>query len=486
MSTLRDYQLRAIEMLRANIRNRPLLALPTGAGKTSVAAEIIRSATSKGRRCVFLVHRRELVDQAVDRLAQFDVRAGRILAGHPERLERPVQVASIPTLIRRAHWPAELVIVDECSHAVSESWSKLLARYQESYVIGLTATPIRLDGRGLGDMFGVIVEPVTTAELIERGYLVLPSVFAPPVDLANIRVKRGDYDVPQLAERMNRLVGSLTETWLKRARGMLTVAFAVNIEHSRKIVDAFNAIGVRSAHVDYRMGHVERARTLRHLRERRIDLVSQVQLLTEGWDMPELQCAIIARPTKSLALHRQMIGRVVRPPGPVVVLDHAGNHLEHGLITDEIEWTLDGATRRTSKAPSVRTCKECFAIIPPDAAECPACGAPLPERDVAPPEVDNPGELVAIDLAGAPRRGADMQAKQREYRSLLQVASARGYRLGWARLRYRDQFGTWPRLRELERAEYRCPEHEWEPAQYGPRSVTRCSWCFVERERVAT
>ena len=474
---LRDYQLNAIAELRRHLSDRPLCCLPTGAGKTSVASEIIRRVVNNGRRAVFLVHRRELVDQAVERLEQFGVKAGRILAGYPERRTRPVQVASIPTLLKRDHWPADLVIVDECAHAVSASWQRCLERYDGSWIIGLTATPIRLDGRGLGDLFGCIVEPVTTRQLIAQGYLVEPTVYAPPLDLSGVRVRRGDYDLPQITERMSKLTGSITETWMRHARGLRTVVFAVNVDHSERIVQAFRDLGVRAEHIDGGTATRQRARTLRKLRSGRLDLVSNCMVLSEGWDLPALRCAILARPTKSLALFRQMVGRVMRPPGPVVVLDHAGNHHEHGPVTDEIEWSLDTPERRAPTGGAVRTCLECYAIALPGATACPECGAPLSVRDEAtPPEVHAPGELVAFKPTREDRLAT--------YRDLVIAASVNERRLGWARNQYRTRFGVWPRgVRDIETELYRCPTrglHQWEVKEYGARRVKRCEWCYVE------
>ena len=462
-------------MLRARSSERPLLCVGTGAGKTTIAAEVIRRATEKGRRSIFLVHRRELVDQAVERLSQFGIQAGRILAGHPEDRDLPVQVASIPTLLKRKHAPADLVIVDECSHAVSKSWKACLDRYPPPViVIGLTATPIRLDGRGLGDLFGCIIEPVTTLELIRQGFLVNPRVFAPPVDLKGVRVVAGDYSVPELATRMSTLVGSITKTWQEHCAGQRTVAFAVNIAHSQAIVDAFRALGVRIAHVDYTLNPKVRAATLADLRDGRIEIVSQVQLLTEGWDLPSLQCAILARPTKSFALFRQMVGRIMRPPGPVTVLDHAGNHHEHGLVTDPVEWSLDTKRKKKSAIPAVRTCKECFAIIPATESVCPACGMENEPKETSVPRVENPGELV--ELQGM---------KTEFYRSMVQTAHRRGYTVGWARFRYKEKFGVWPRLRQIERDNYKCSAHKYTLKSYTEwKRVYRCEFCYDERPTV--
>lgn len=484
--TLRDYQQRAVDMVRARIHERPILRLDTGAGKTSVASDIIRRTVDRGRRAIFLVHRRELAGQAVERLAQFGVDAGLIMADEPEDRSKQVQVASIPTLVRREHWPAELVVVDECAHAVSESWARVVGRYlaqdPPAFLLGLTATPCRLDGRGLGSMFGCIVEPVSMRELIDRGHLVEPSVFAPPIDLSGVKVRAGEYDMDSLATVMEKFTGSITATWQERAPGARTVVFAVNVEHSMRIVQEFCKLGVAAAHIDFQTPKRERDSILRDLRAGVLDIVSQVQLLSEGWDLPSLQCAILARPTKSLALFRQMVGRVMRPPGPVVVLDHAGNHHEHGLVTDPIEWTLDD-TVRVNPAASVRTCMACFAIVPPWANVCPECEAPLGRgSDIAAPPVHAPGELVEITGHGAPVfERATKDAKEIAYRQLVVEASDRGWKLGAARIRYKDRFGTWPKLHEIERELYVCSGHEWERKEFGHRTVTRCARCFETR-----
>lgn len=463
-------------MLRERHAERPLLCLPTGAGKTTVAAEVIRSAASRWRRSIFLVHRRELVSQAVARLEQFGLSPGVIAAGWPEQRDRQVQVSCIPSLVRRDHWPADVVIVDECAHAISESWNKVLNRYSESCIIGLTATPCRLDGRGLGDQFGCIIEPVTTQELVDQGHLIAPRVFAPPVDLTKLPKRGGDYALPDLYERMVGLTASITDMWMKHAQGMKTVAFAVNVDHSQRIVEAFCDLGVNAAHIDGGTANRERDAALSDLRSGALDLVSNCMVLSEGWDLPDLQCAILARPTKSLALYRQMVGRVMRPPGPVIVLDHAGSHHEHGPVTDEIEWSLDAKIKRAA-APGLRTCVECFAILPPESEVCPCCGAELKqEQDIAPPGVDNPGELVEVT-----NRRTTKEEKAAYHRLNVKTALDKGYSIGWARYRYKDKFGVWPRLRDVEREAYDCPGHRYTPVQRGPRRARRCEFCYDER-----
>lgn len=480
---LRPYQQRAVDEVRVALADHRavVLALQVGGGKTVVACEMIRLALQRGRRALFVVHRIELVQQARERLARFGINAGIIKAGITAAPARPVQVACVPTLIRRRFPAADLVIFDETHHVVSGSWLRVLHHYREAgaWVVGITATPVRLDGRGLGEAFSTIVEPVTTRELIDGGFLLEPIVYAPPVDLAGLRVTKGDYALPELAERMTKLCGNLVDHWMEHGRGRPTVAFAVNIEHSRRIEEAFLEAGVKITHVDGKSAFRDRMAANRALRTGELEIVTQCQLWTEGVDIPELGCLVIARPTKSLGLHRQMIGRVMRTsPGKLdcVVLDHAGNHHKHGAITAPVEWSLDEKKRRQRTTAGCRTCLNCYAVLPPMATECPQCGAPVERRaDADLPPVDAPGQLVRF--LGPTSSPAE---KAQEYRRLVETASVKGYRLGWARRQYQERFLTWPRLSEIEAEVYRCSGHEWEVREYGPKKVKRCVRCYEE------
>lgn len=465
-----------------------ILALQTGGGKTVIACDIIKRVIESSRRAMFVVHRVELVEQAVERLQAFGIKPGVIKAGYKEHRERPIQVACVPTLVRR-HFPdADLVIFDECHHGVSPSWFRVLDHYREigAWVLGITATPQRLDGKPLGDAFDAIVEPVTTRDLINQGHLIEPTVFAPPVDLEGVKTRMGDYSLPELAEKVSPLTGHLTRTWAERAKGIRTLAFAVNVRHSLLLRDEFEAVGARVVHVDGKSSSKERRSANERLRSGELDVVTQCQLWTEGVDIPELGCLVIARPTQSLSLHRQMIGRVMRTaPGKsnAIVLDHAGNTLRHGLITEEIEWSLDGIPKKDSEAPPVKTCKECFAIIPLGAVACPECGWVRDETpDVVPPRVDNPGKLIRIDMTPVQR---SLREKQVAYIRMVRDASMYGYKLGQARVRYKEQFGSWPKMREIERANYRCREHVWEEKEFGAVRVRRCERCYVDQKEAA-
>jgi DNA repair protein RadD len=473
---LRPYQQRAIELLYEHRAGRPLLALATGAGKTVCFAHVVRQFASQGCRALVVAHRRELIHQAHARLAALGIDAGLILAGERPS-DRAVQVASIQTLARRDPPAAELVVVDEAHHAVGASYQRLLETYPRSWIIGATATPFRLDGRGLGAIFTAIVAPVTVQELVDAGTLIAPTVYAPASpDLAGVRTVAGDFDGEQIAERMSGLTGNVVEHWLRLSPGRRTVAFAVNVDHSRAIVARFQAAGVAAAHLDGSSTTQERESVLADLRAGRITLVSNCNLFGEGWDLPALETAILARPTKSLCLHLQQVGRVMRAAEGkrgALVLDHAGNTHRHGLVTDPIEFSLDARVRKESAA-SHRTCRSCYAIVELAATSCPQCGASFAAADlITPVPSEAKGELVPITRVD----------KEAEYRVLVLHASAKRLKLGWARNAYRAKFQVWPRgFKDID-ALYECPEHDPEvkPWPIG----TRCKRCLRSLPRSA-
>ena len=485
---LRDYQERAITLVRECWRERPILMLPTGAGKTVVASAMIHAAVKKGRRVLFLVHRRELVRQAVTRLADWGIDAGVLAAGWKPSAS-PVQVASIQTLSRRGvRLLAGLVVVDECQHVRAKTWEEILDDYAKSgaCTVGLSATPYRLDGRGLGHTFGRIVNPVTVQQLCDEGVLIEPRVFAPPgPDLKGVHKRGGEYVLSELAERMEKLEGNIIDHWLQIAKGMRTVVFAVDIQHSRQLVDRFNEAGVRAAHVDGTFSAGERDAVLDALAAGDLDLVSNCMVLGEGWDLPALECAVLARPTASLALHRQQIGRIMRAaPGKegALVLDHAGNTLRHGRVTDEVEVSLDDRAKRDA-ALAIKTCPMCFYVCLSTAKECPECGHEFSADTERERPKESDGKLVEL--------GKREHATQ-VYRDLVRKASRWGNRIGWARYKYKSGHGFWPSDRrglgrgaaKIEADEYSCRGYEAKSRQYGGEVCGRCFRREEQHERV--
>jgi DNA repair protein RadD len=325
--TLRGYQVDVIADVEREIEagnRRILLVMPTGGGKTIVAGEIIQHYVRRYRPVLVLAHRLEILTQTSTKLHVRNIAHGIIKAGFSPRPMERVQLASVQTLWVRAmrseamRLPlADLVIIDEAHHATAHTWRKLIEAYPDAVLIGLTATPCRGDGRGLGGIFTGMIECPQVGELIAQGYLVKTRVYAPiDPDLTGVRTVAGDYVESQLADRMDvaKLVGDIVVHWHKFGERRKTVAFAVNVAHSLHLRDEFVRSGVRCEHLDGETEKDERDAILARLASGETELVSNCSVLTEGWDLPAVGCAILARPTKKMGLYRQMIGRVLRPP----------------------------------------------------------------------------------------------------------------------------------------------------------------------------
>lgn len=439
---------------------RVLLVAPTASGKTVIAAAMIDGAAADGRNILVIAHRREIVAQTVAKLAAAGVEAGVIQAGCQHQPELSVQVASIQTLharairgSRMAMPPADLLVIDEAHHARAATYQATIDAYPEAIVIGLTATPCRQDGKGLGEIFQSLVECPQVAELVAQGFLVPSQVYAPSTpDLTGVRVERGDYVEAQLAERVNtaELVGDIVTHRLKLGGSRPTVCFATGINHSRHIRDQFREAGVVAEHIDGSTPIDQRDEILRGLASGAVEVVSNCQVLTEGWDCPDIGCLILARPTRSLGLFRQMIGRALRPaPGKVdaIILDHSGSVFIHGLPDDDLAWSLDEDTRAVNRTQAARAagaagsaltdCPQCHAVRL-RGRECVVCGwQPAPKF----PTIDTAGHLglVQRDRKAILAYGTDAE-RQRFYRQLLGVAQGRGYSPGFAFYKFQEKF----------------------------------------------
>jgi DNA repair protein RadD len=414
---LRPYQLDAIESARQEIRGgakKVLLIMPTGGGKTVVFSHVVQSAVSKGSRALVIAHRRELVDQASKKLNAFGVQHGIIQAGFPRALHRPVQVASIQTLMRNPGQltRVDLLVVDECHHiTTTNGYAELLKLFPNALVLGVTATPWRLDGRGLADVFESHVVACTPRELRDEGFLVPVGGWEyEGIDTSTARVKGGDFVASdmQASASSKRVVGDVVSEYLLHANGARAVLFALNVEHSKLMVEAFRAAGVAAEHVDGEMGTAERDAVLARLRSGVTRVVCNCNVLTEGFDCPELECCILARPTLSTALFLQMVGRVLRPsPGKAIarIHDHAGCLAAHGHPYADRDYSptltaraprkkAEGSTPAESRCPA---CKSVVARWP-----CDACGyAPKPQDLQVQYEIQEAARRRAIENDGS-------------------------------------------------------------------------------------
>jgi hypothetical protein len=429
----------------------------------------IREEVEVGRHVLLLVHRRELLIQAQRRLFAAGVDAGIIAAGHTPRPGAMVQIAMVQTLHARAVRssamslpPADVIIVDEAHHVVAGTWRKIVEAYPAATVLGYTATPIRGDNRGLGGVFEQLVQGPSIPALIAAGHLVRARIFAPYVpDLQGVRTLGGDYNEGQLADHMNRpeLVGDILVHWHRHAHGHCTVAFAVNRAHGIAIRDEFLKGGVLAEYLDGTTPTEERDAILARLASGQTEIVVNVGVLTEGWDLPGLKAIILARPTKSLGLYLQIVGRGRRPaPGKefCTILDHSGSSLKHGLVDVEpIPWSLApdrgidrdfSSSKGNPAARKLMTCPECTAIYW-SGHPCGVCGWRPRTKPKAVPVRE--GDLAELGRDRAARRLAPTESERAQWHGMLcWIARERGYQPGWTAHKYREKFNAWPSVRE--------------------------------------
>lgn len=394
--TLRPYQSAALDSLRALVRRgvrRICVVLPTGGGKTVLFSHLIASFLQRSQQPVIvIVHRRELVDQTLAKLSAVGVSAGVVMGSDRRAAASPVQVCSVQTLQRRLDHlpPAGLVIYDECHHAAAAGSREVLARYPDALLLGFTATPWRADALGLADVFDDSVLAATPRELQALGALVQcdPYAYDAP-DLHDVPMVAGDYSPKALGEACNTsvLVGSVVSEYQAHTPGRRAIVFPVNCDHSRALVAEFTAAGISSRHIDWSTPADERSASLRGLADGSVLVVSSVGVLTEGFDCPAAEVAILARPTQSLSLYLQMVGRVLRPSpgkGSAVVNDHAGNVFRFGFPEDDRDYSLTATPQRIL---DVWSCTDCHALVSRWTRDglCPKCGSlqhlPAVERE---------------------------------------------------------------------------------------------------------
>ncbi len=447
MFDLRPYQQAAVDGVRDSFRSgrrRPLLVAPTGSGKTVIFSYVTASAAAKGNRTLILVHRAELLEQCHRSLSQMDVPHGLIASGLTPDRSQLTQIASVQTLVRRFDRVVapDLIVIDEAHHATAGAWASVLAQYPNARVLGVTATPQRLDGKGLGQVFDDLIRGPEVTKLIDEGYLCKPVYYAPKtVDLTGVHMVAGDYNRAEVAERMDRptITGDAVIHYRKYAEGQPCIVFCTGIKHAEHVAQAFNASGYRFKVIDGTLAKEERARRVLDLSSGALQGLVSVDIVSEGFDLPCVSTAILLRPTASLSLHLQQIGRVLRPsPGKqrAVILDHVGNCRRHGLAEELRDWSLDGIRKRGKRGPQddvadTRQCPECFAVHTPS-PQCPQCLHVYEIKDRIPDVVD--GELEELKAREAIRGRKREQGTAQTLEDLIRVGKSRGMKnpYGWA------------------------------------------------------
>jgi superfamily II DNA or RNA helicase len=433
------------------VHRRVLGVLSTGGGKTMIFCAICMKVVANGKRVVIIVHRIELVRQISRTLSTFGVRHGVIAPGCPF-FDRPVQIAMVQTLSRRLdEMPRpDLLIVDEAHHATAGTYLRVAEEWKGIHTLGVTASPQRMDGRGLGDVFDVIVEGPPMRKLIEEGWLSTYRYYAAQgvADLSKLRTKMGDYVVADvLAVLDNKAVtGGVEENYRKFLDGKPAVAFCASVEHARHVAAEFREKGWKAASVDGAMDPDARRDTIASIGDGRLNVLTSCELISEGLDIPVVQGAILLRPTQSLAVFLQQVGRVLRPKpdgSAAIILDHVGNVTRHGMPDFKHRWTLEGRKKNSPRAPAIRQCPHCYLAFAP-APKCPACGfefSAIENVGIAPRKVLE-GELTELGedwIKNAPLQQVLRSASTME--QLLKIQRARGYGSGWAHVQFSLKYG---------------------------------------------
>lgn len=494
--TPRPYQATGIAEIRqsfADGHKATLYVLPTGGGKT-VTFSVVTQKTAERKKVVWiLVHRIELLRQAYRDITALGIDAGLINAKYSPSYHNAVQIASVQTLVNRMHlYPKpDLIIIDEAHHSTAGTWRKIIETNPQAHVLGVTATPERGDGTGLGRKWGGVFDDLIIGpqiyELIADAYLVKPRIKHPNtvIDLSAVKITdKGDYNSEQLAVVMDKptITGDAVKYYQHYAHCQPAVAFCVNIQHAEHVAEQFREAGYRAQSVDGKMTDEQRKYILDGLANGRLHVVTSCDLISEGTDIPAIACAILLRPTQSLSLYLQQVGRALRPmyakdydlltlegrqsaiangpkPNGALILDHVGNILLHGAPQEHREWTLEGVKRRKrmngeneALLAKYDQCKECFAIYDP-APECPECGwqKPVKEAKAQPISVQD-GELVdyvdrqsyAIEQARA------MQVKEaKAWHALKKVADRLGKPQAWIEKKMEENRQRWERQKAV-------------------------------------
>jgi DNA repair protein RadD len=503
---LRSYQVQSVMDVREAFKSndKVVLVSPTGSGKTVMFCHIVEAAENKGKSVTVLVHREELVTQSSLSLAENGIyhrlispaKVQRdIMKDHVSRFGKSllhpatdVVVASVQTLVRNFGKlpPMDLIINDECHHTVPDSnWGKIITQYPKAKVLGVTATPERLDGRGLDNVFQKLIQGVSTKWLIDNGYLCVPKVYTHPSTVRaeelveGVHSQFGDYKKKELESKMSRsfVVGDAVEHYRALCPNVPAIAFCVTVRHAEQVAQHFCDAGFRAIALDGTTDKNIRKSALKALGRGEIDIVTSCDLISEGVDVPLVGAAILLRPTQSLALYLQQVGRCLRPYPmhlPVMqkphmqkligddgkhiafILDHAGNTLRHGLPQAERNWVLTtDKKKKKRKPPEMHNCPKCDFLheIGPD--ECPSCHfSYVRKRNPSDGLLDNTMQVIEgnlVEISDIPDWTGGLSLSRSPLKQLVarayaeshfnDIAMARGYKKGWAFFAMKEKRG---------------------------------------------
>lgn len=429
---LRTYQETLVQKVHDTFRRgvkSACIVLPCGGGKSVIVAEIAKRTTEKLNRVLFLVHRIELCEQIERTFRAWGVDMDFC------------QICMVQTACRRLKKipRPSLIITDETHHSKSASYRKIYDFFPDAFRVGVTATPVRLDGSGLGDVYQTLIEGVSAKWLIQNSYLSPYTYYAPAVaDLNGIKTRMGEFETKSAENVLfNRTVfGNVISHYRRLAEGKQAICYCVSVKHSQAMAEEFQANGISAVHIDGTTPKSERQRIIENFRQGKIKILCNVDLISEGFDVPDCECAILLRPTKSLTLYIQQSMRCMRYKSgkSAVIIDHVGNYARFGMPDADRQWTLESRPKKVrqqaEKEVKVLQCPECFYTFQPDddVKICPVCGYEFPKKERT-LEVEDKTELKEIT-------GFTLDYSSpkdcRNYQELLKYAEKMHYRKGWA------------------------------------------------------
>lgn len=434
---LRAYQEELVSRVRKawlKGKKAPCIVLPCGGGKSVIVAEIAKRTTEKHNHVLFLVHRRELCEQIENTFRKWGVDMLRCRVMMVQTAARRIDKMSAPSLI----------ITDENHHSLASTYKKVYEAFPNAYRVGVTATPVRLDGSGLSDVNDELIIGVSAHWLIENNCLAPYDYYAPSlVDLTGIKIKKGDYDVSSVENLMLRkaVFGDVIKYYKQLAKGRQAVCYCTSVRHSMETAMQFNLAGIDAAHIDGSTPKAERERIIEDFRRGAIDILCNVDLISEGFDVPDCECAILLRPTQSLTLYIQQSMRCMRyrKGKRAVIIDHVGNYARFGMPDADREWTLESRKKQKrelekSDEINIKQCPECCCVFSPKdengaaVTVCPNCGYEFPKKQRSEIEQEQ-AELKKIDGFVLDFKTPD---ECHSYSELLDYAKSHGYKTGWA------------------------------------------------------
>lgn len=482
---LRPYQ----EKFLADVRNEIAAGqkkicgvAPCGAGKTIMTGWLIREFMRQNKRVVFFVHRKELIEQTSATFDQLGIEHGVVSPGIKANYDLPIQIVSVQTLARRLNSipQPDLLVCDECHHILADTYRAIINHWHESLLLGVTATPQRMGGINLGDVFTSLIEAPSTKELIKLGHLTKFKYYAPTekdLNLNRVRVKFGEYINSDLEREMGRskIIGNIVEHYKRFAGGKKAICYCINVRHSKKVAAAFQAAGIAAAHCDGETNKKVRAQLVEDFRLGKIKILCNAELFGEGFDLPNMEAVILARPTKSLTVFVQQSLRPLRPdpdnPKKVaIIIDHVQNYQRFGLPDENRNWSLAPNPKKMEGSAPLMACPECCEVVPISTQTCPYCGYEfVTEEDKEARLIEHAGilgqlknsvrdeiKIVRPSIKRKPTTPEEFLviAKEKEYKigwvaiqsleyaksyeDCLHIAEVCGYKPGWAWYQWKD------------------------------------------------